>query len=78
MTFGPPLAWVGFVMLKAAAAYAVTRRKRARERVRLLREAGRPIDVDEVERHLDTEDRWSGVASALGRAEDEADKRRAS
>lgn len=78
VTFGPPLAWFGVVVLKAAASYAITRRKRATARADMLRAAGRPVDDDEVERHLDSADRWSSVAAALGRADDEIDKRRAS
>lgn len=73
LTFGPPAVWFGVAVLKATASYAVTRRRRSQARARMLIEAGRPVDDDEVERHLDAADRWASISSALGRGVEEAE-----
>ena len=79
VTFGFPLVWGMVTAVKVGATYAVTRRKQADRRSRLLIDSGRSIDDDEVERHLDTADKWGALASALGRADSEITcKRKAS
>jgi hypothetical protein len=78
VTFGPPLAWLGVAILRATASYHVTRRLRAQARADKLLEAGRPVDDDDVERHLDAADRHASWASALGQVSSDvapADKR---
>lgn len=74
--FGFPLMWGMVTAVKVGATYAVTRRKQAQRRSRLLIESGRAIDDDDVERHLDTEDKWGALASALGRADSEIESKR--
>ena len=76
VTFGFPLVWFGVTTLKVAATYAVTRRKQSTTRATILIDAGRRIDDDEVERHLDNADKWGALAAALGRADSEIETKR--
>jgi len=75
VTVGPPLTWLFVRGLSAVAAYHRERRKLAAARAQRLLDAGRPIDDDEVEAHLDRAERHSAWLAALGVARDGDEKK---
>jgi hypothetical protein len=75
VTFGPPLTWLFVRGLSAVAAYHREKRKLAAARAQRLLDAGRAIDDDEVEAHLDRAEKHSAWLAALGAARDGDEKK---